>query len=214
MISLSAVTAVFSAAILVTTLVLVSRMRLPSLVALFRTQSFFLALFALAIGYLEKEPHLILIGALILMVKVLLIPEFLLYIARQGNISQRLTAYARPTLMTFCALVMAGLAFIAAGRYFPGGDQVALGTSFSLLLCGVLLLVSRADMFGQAIGFLVMESGIFILGFAMTGGMPLLVEIGILLDLMVFFVLVLLLTRRAQAEHASLLTEHLRELID
>ena len=214
MISIPAVTAVFCAAILVTTLVLVSRMRLPSLVALFRTQSLFLALFALVIGYMEGESSLIVIGLLIFGVKVILIPQFLLYIARTGNINQRLVAYARPTLMTFGTLLMTGLAFAAAGRYLPEGDQVALGTSFSLLLSGVLLLVSRADMFGQAIGFLVMESGIFILGFAMTGGMPLLVEIGILLDLMVFFVLVLLLTRRAQAEHASLGTEHLRELID
>lgn len=214
MISLPAVTAVFSAAILVSTLVLVSRMRLPSLVALFRTQSFFLALFALTIGYAEGEIHLIIIGALILAVKVILIPRFLLYIARQGNVSQRLTSYVRPTTITFVALATTGIAFSLGSLYMPGMDHIGLGTSFSLLLCGALLLVSRADMFGQAVGFLVMESGIFILGLAMTGGMPFLVEIGIMLDLMVFFILVLLLTRRAQAEHASLGTEHLRELID
>ncbi len=214
MISIAAVTAVFSAAILVTTLILASRMRLPSLVALFRAQSFFLALFALTIGYLKGEIDLFLIGVLIVIVKVILIPSFIRYIAQRGNVNQRLVAYVRPTSMTFGVLVMTGLAFAAASNYLPGGDTIALGTSLSLLLTGVLLLVARADMFGQAIGFLVMESGIFILGFAITGGMPLLVEIGILLDLMVFFVLVLLLTRRAQAEHASLGTEHLRELID
>lgn len=214
MISVPAITAVFSATIIVTTLVLVSRMRLPSLVALFRVQSFFLALFSLTVGSLEGEVSLIVIGALVLTVKVILIPEFLLHIARQGNVSQRLTAYVRPTFLTFAAITLTALSFIASERYLPDVDRISLGTSFSLLLSGALLLVSRADMFGQAIGFLVMESGIFILGLAMTGGMPLLVEIGVLLDLMVFFILVLLLTRRAQTEHASVGTEHLRELID
>ncbi len=215
MISIFTITAGFSTLMLASALMLITRMRFSSFVSMFRLLSLFLSLFALATGYMEGEAHLIAVGILVLIVKVILIPEFLTRIAHRTNINQRLQSYVRPTALFFAGLALIGLSFLAALRYIPGTEnQLGLGTSLALVMLGILLLLSRTDMFGQAVGFLVMENGIFLLGLAMTGGMPFLVEIGILFDLCVFITLIILLVLRAQAEHSSIGTEYLRELVD
>ncbi|QQG37790.1 MAG: hypothetical protein HYS26_04170 [Candidatus Kaiserbacteria bacterium] len=215
MISVFAATAAFGAMMVVVALILISRMRFSSLIAMFRLLSLLLAGFAFMLGWMEGERPLFAVGALVLIVKVLLIPEFLTRIAKKYNINLRLQSYVRPTTATFGGLAIVALSFLAAWRFIQEpSDVVALGASLSLVMLGMLLLLTRTDMFGQAVGFLVTENGIFLLGLAMTGGMPFFVEIGILFDLCVFVTLIILLVLRAQAEQGSLATEYLRELVD
>ncbi len=210
----SALTASLLGAMLVASLLMTSRMRLTSLVALLRAQSGFLGLYALVLAYAGGAIHLAIIALLVLALKAVVIPEFLLRIARGSGVSERLEAYARPTTLSFAGLCVVGLAFVATNQLLPDGNYFAAASSLSLVMLGFLLLVSRKDMFGQAIGFLGMENGIFIFGLALTGGMPLLVELSALFDLLILFILVSALVRRAQLEHSSVGTDLLRTLID
>lgn len=201
--------------LLILAVLIAGRMRLRPLIALFRLQSAFLALYALVLAVARSETELFAIAALVLVMKGVVIPEFLLRAARVSGASDRLSSYMRATTSTFAAVLASVLAYIAARAILPlpEGD-LAIISAFSLVLIGILLLVSRRDMFGQGVGFLVMENGIFALGLALTGGMPLFVEIGVFFDLMTLFILMTLLVRRAQREHASVTTDYLRGLID
>ncbi|MBU6323146.1 MAG: hypothetical protein KGI41_02660 [Patescibacteria group bacterium] len=201
-------------AMLVASLLMESRMRLTSLVTLFRVQSAFLGFYALLLAYAEGAIHLAVIALLILALKAFVIPEFLLRVARASGASERLEAYVRPTTLSFAGLLVVGLAFAATNLLLPDGHYFAAAVSLSLVMLGFLLLVSRKDMFGQGIGFLGMENGIFIFGLALTGGMPLLVELSALFDLLILFILVAALVRRAQHEHSSVGTDLLRTLTD
>lgn len=200
---------------LLSSLLLVGRMRLQSFLAMFRLQSLFLSIYAFSLAYLGNEPSLMLMAILVFAVKVVLVPHLLLRAARRSGASLRLSAFLRPAALLFMGALITLFSFTVAGKLLPlSGFASFVGASaLSLLLLGLFLLISRKDLFGGSIGFLVMENGIFIFGLALVGGMPFFVEIGILFDVMVSFVLMLALTFRVQREHASVETEKLSELV-
>jgi hydrogenase-4 component E len=83
-----------------------------------------------------------------------------------------------------------------------------------MMLLGLLALVTRKGMYGQIIGFLLMENGIFTFGLTLTGGMPLLVELGVFFDVTIGSVLMAALSYRVQKEHDTVVTDRLSELVD
>ena len=216
MITLSLLTSsILPIGMLILALLLVSRMRLASMVRIFQLQSLLLAGYAIALAFLINEQQLILVGALVLVVKAVIIPLFLMRVARNSGVTERLSSYVRPTTLTFLGAMLALGAFtLAYSIPALANEFVIVGVSFSLMLLGILSLVARRDMFGQGIGFLVMESGVFTFGLALTHGMPLLVELGALADVLTLFVLIGLLVHRAQGEHSSTATDYLRILTD
>lgn len=206
---------VFAGGMLLLALLMASRMRLGALVGTFRMQSVLLAFLALAAAFRLEEMQLMVVAGLIILIKVWFIPSFLLRAAARSGASERLSAYARPTTLSFAAVCAAFFAFVATRAIVPvGADYIILASSFAIVLIGLLMLVSRKDMFGQGLGFFVMENGIFTFGLALTHGMPFLFEIGSLFDLVAFFILITVFTHRAQGEHASVETDLLRTLTD
>lgn len=192
-----------------------SRMRLGSLVTAFRVQSALLALLAIAAAFVTGELQLFIVAGLIVLIKVWFIPSFLLRAARVSGASERLQSYARPATLSFVAACLAIVALVGARGLLPvGADYFVLAASFGIVLVGLLMLVSRKDMFGEGIGFFVMENGIFTFGLALTHGMPFLFEIGSFFDLLAFFILITVFTHRAQDENASVATDDLRTLTD
>lgn len=191
------------------------RMRLASLASLYAIQAVSLsaaaALFAIAhgdaLGYV--------VAGLTFVLKALLIPYWFVRIVRAHGSSERLMAFVRPTMLSFAAFI----AIIFSGfvaqtlALTPGASYVGLAASIALILTGFLMLITRRDMVGLGFGFLVVENGVFTLGLALTGGLPLFIELGVLFDLSIFFLLLIAFARRAQREHASLATDYLHELI-
>lgn len=206
---------VSAGAMLVFGLVMVGRMRLGTLMNAFRLQSIALAVFALSIAYAEHNLDLVISALLILVVKAGIIPQFLVGAAHGSRTSLRLLSYLRATAMSFAgvAVTLAAFAFAHALKDIDG-DYFTIAVSLSIVFLGLLLLVSRRDMFGQGAGFLLMENGIFTFGLALTNGMPLLIEVGILFDLVVLLFIVGGFVKRAQMERSTLSTDDLRQLTD
>ena len=81
-----------------------------------------------------------------------------------------------------------GVAFLISSRLdLPdkGTSNLLVPCAFSVIMIGFLLLVSRFKAITQIIGYLVMENGIFIFAQLLLEKTPLLVEMGILLDIFV-----------------------------
>jgi hydrogenase-4 component E len=76
------------------------------------------------------------------------------------------------------------------------------------------MLMTRKGLYGQIVGFLILENGIFTLGLALTGGMPLLVDVGVFFDVTIGAILMALLTYRVHGETRRADTENLETLID
>ncbi|TSC85522.1 MAG: hydrogenase-4 component E [Parcubacteria group bacterium Gr01-1014_8] len=205
----------FACGMLLLSLIMVSRMRLSSLVGIFRYQSALLAIYAVILAISHDEPELLAVALFIALVKVVLIPAFLIRVAKQNGVSERLDSYLRPTTSTSVGLVAILLAFAGAEATFAtSAGLIIVACVFALILTGLILLITRKDMFGQGIGFLVMENGIYAFGLALAGGMPIFVELAVLFNLLALTVLMVLLFRVAQKVHSSVSTEHFKRLID
>lgn len=203
---------------LLLSLIMVSRMRLTSLVRAFQFQSAFLGAYALVLATSHHEYELYLAAAFIILVKVVFIPSFMLRVSKRAGITERLESYLRPSVSIVIGLVAILFAFAAAEASFAtfttSAGLVIVACVFALLLMGLMLLITRKDMFGQGVGFLVMENGIYAFGLAFTGGMPIFVELAILFDLLALTVLMVALFQVAHKVHSSVSTEYFKRLTD
>ncbi|WP_020674898.1 hypothetical protein [Geopsychrobacter electrodiphilus] len=159
--------------------------------------------------------HSILLSAGAFCFKGILIPWLLLRAVREVRIRREVEPIIGfvPTLI-LGALTTAG-AFLFAdflplvaehhdGLYVP----VALATMFA----GFLLLITRRKAITQVLGYLMLENGIFIIGVLLSEALPLMVEGGVLLDLLVGVFVMGIVLNQINREFSSLDTERLSAL--
>lgn len=79
----------------------------------------------------------------------------------------------------------------------------------STVLIGFILLITRFKAISQVIGYLVLENGIFIFGMLLVAAMPLVVELGVLLDLCVAIFVICIIVNHINRAFSSLDTRHL-----
>ncbi|HEY9785710.1 MAG TPA: hypothetical protein V6D17_09935, partial [Candidatus Obscuribacterales bacterium] len=86
--------------------------------------------------------------------------------------------------------------------------------SISLLFTGLILMLTRRIALSQIVGFLVLENGIYLFALTQTRGMPMVVEMGILLDVLVGVMIAGLLVFRIQKSFEHIDVTQLTELRD
>jgi hydrogenase-4 component E len=92
--------------------------------------------------------------------------------------------------------------------------RMLIAASFSTVLTGFLLLTTRMKAITQVLGYLVLENGIYIFGVLLLRSTPLLVEVGVLLDLFVAIFVMGIIINHISREFTSISTEHLSALKD
>lgn len=116
--------------------------------------------------------------------KAILVPWFMNYIIRRNKITRE----AEPFLPNFVSLlivtVIIVITIILAGSIKdPNLDKTFFIVAVSTLFTGLYLITSRKKIITHVIGYLIMENGVFILSLAIGNEMPLLVNLGIMLDI-------------------------------
>lgn len=91
-----------------------------------------------------------------------------------------------------------------------GRDILAL--SIVMILTGLTLIVMRSRAIMQMVGLITMENGIYLLGMAMTEGLPLVIEMGIFLDVLIAVMVLVILTNRLRLSFMTTDTNVLRKL--
>jgi len=159
--------------------------------------------------------HSLLLGTGALVFKGILIPWLLLRAIREARIRREVEPYIGfVATLVLGALVTAG-AFIFAD-FLPLAQEhheslfvpAALATMFS----GFLLLITRRKAITQVLGYLILENGIFIFAVLLSVAIPLMVEAGILLDLLVSIFVMGIVLNRINREFSTLNTERLTAL--
>jgi hydrogenase-4 component E len=123
-----------------------------------------------------------------IVIKGLLIPSIMTRALRDAQIKREVEP-----LIGFLPSIILGAAATAfallATAWLPlaGGHQGALlvPTSIATVFVGFILLVTRYKAISQVIGYLMLENGIFIFSMLLIEAMPLIVEMGVMLDLFV-----------------------------
>lgn len=116
--------------------------------------------------------------------------------------------------MLLGALGTAGSIALASRLPLPEthSQTLIVPAAFSTVFTGFLLLTTRIKAITQAIGYLVLENGIFIFGLLLLNAMPFLFELGVLLDLFVAIFVISIIIHHINREFASLDTRRLSSL--
>ena len=148
-------------------------------------------------------------------VKGFLIPNLLTRAMRAANIDREVEPFIGfvPSLLLGAAGTIAA---VAGARMLPllpehTGTLLVPGALASVLT-GFVLLVGRAKAIAQVCGYLVLENGIYLFGLLLIRSTPLLVESGILLDLIVGIFVIGIIVDRIQRAFDSLDTRKLTVL--
>lgn len=162
-----------------------------------------------------RAEHLLLGAGLVLAVKAVLLPALLILVIIRARANGPMPL-ALPRPLAVAGAVLIGLVTIEtfSGEPFetPLGAERALPAALALILLGLQIMVTRHHAIAQIIGFLVIENGMALAGLTATYGMPLVVEFGVLLDLLLAVMVAFVYTRRIHGIHGELATKVLREL--
>jgi hydrogenase-4 component E len=157
-------------------------------IRIFATQSALLAFLPLLLHGGHVGVHQVVLCVGTLLVKVVLVPQFLFRAIRDVAIRREVLPLIGYGTSLFAGAVLVALAFaISANLPLPAQvtSTLLLPASLSTLLLGLLLLVSRTKAVTQVVGYLILENGIFLFAVSLVRAMPLLVEMGMLLDVFV-----------------------------
>ena len=176
------------AVLLMLAFAMISQRRILSLIQLFSTQGVVLVLATAVVGYVTNQHHLYLSAALTFVLKVLLIPYLLRRVIDRLQIRWDIeTLINIPTTMLIGILIVI-FSFNLAKPISQLSSVVASGTlgiALACVLLSFLMMITRAKAVPQVIGFLAMENGLFFAATAATYGMPMVVELGIALDVLI-----------------------------
>lgn len=150
-------------------------------------QTTLLAGVCVMLGWRPEAEHFLVLAGVVFTIKAIGIPCFLMWSANRLAIQRDAGTVFSPTATLFVASgALAAGYFIAPQLAVPAmGNAGAAGVSLSLLLIGMLLMITRRLALSQVIGFLVLENGIFLYGLTQTHGVPLLLEMGIAFEVLV-----------------------------
>lgn len=178
-------------------LVLVSLMmlyqdRLPALINVFAVHAMLLAGSVAWQAYVQDEPQLYVTSAIALGFKGVVIPMALRRIIVRLGIHREIEPVVSTGLTMLAGMALVALAMVVMLRATPEATPLAredLAFALSVLLLGLLMMVSRRNAVGQVVGFMSLENGLIL---AATGarGMPLVVEISVAFSILIAFIVI------------------------
>lgn len=119
-------------------------------------------------------------------VKGVIFPWVLLRVLREAGVRREVEPFVGHTLSVLVgasSLVFA--LWVDTRLHLPAttaGSPLTVPVGLATLLVGLFVIVSRRKAITQVLGYIVVENGIYAVGVALVGGVPLLVELGVLLD--------------------------------
>jgi hydrogenase-4 component E len=194
---------------------MLSQRRILSLIRLYTMQGAALVLATGVVGYVTGQPHLYLSAGLTLLLKVVLIPLLLHRVIERLDVRWDVEPLINiPTTMLIgIALVIFAFNLGAPiARLSASVARGTLGIALASVLLSFLMMITRAKAIPQVIGFLAMENGLFFAATAATYGMPMVVELGIGLDVLIGALILGVFMFQIREQFDSLDIRHLEKL--
>jgi hydrogenase-4 component E len=177
-----------AACVLLTAFGMLVQKRIYGLIILFAWQGLFLAANTAVVGFVASKQHLYISSVLSLGIKVIVLPYILHVLIHRLKIHKDVETLVNiPTTM----LIGIGLVILSYHITAPVRELSTLVTRSTLaialatVMIGLLMMITRRNAVTQIIGFLAMENGLFFAATSATYGMPLVVELGVALDVLI-----------------------------
>ena len=148
-------------------------------------QSVFLGIAGAVLGAATGNVDLWIIAGITIVVKAVLLPWLLIWVVRRLQIPREIESVIPINATLALAAGIVVLAFHLGASLGPVRQAItgnALPVGIALILLGVLVMASRKKALVQMVGLFALENGIFFTAMAVSQGMPLIIEIGIILD--------------------------------
>ena len=209
-----------AALVLVLQIAMVAQRWLVTNIRIFAAQSFLLAAIANTIAYFNHAPHIYAAAALTFAVKVILVPVALERLASRLEIRREI----EPLLNAPLSIVISGgltlVGYVVAESFYrpeegPLASNLghnALAVAISLFLIGFFMMINRRKALTQVLALLSLENGLFLAAISLTYGMPLIVELGVLFDVLVAVMVLGILIYRIRETFESMDVSRLRRL--
>jgi len=204
-----------AALLLLASFAMLAQRRILSLVNLFAMQGVLLTLSTAVVAHVSGAEHLYLSAALSLLLKVLLLPWIL------HRLIERLAVrFDTETLINIPSTMLIGIlvvvfAFTLAqpiSQLSSAVTRSTLGVALAMVLLSFLMMITRRKAVSQVIGFLAMENGLFFATTSATYGMPMVVELGVALDVLVGTLILGVFFFQIREQFDSLDLHHLEQL--
>ena len=177
-----------AAMILLTAFGMLVQRRMYGLIHLFAWQGLFLSISTAIVGFVAGAHHLYISSILTLSLKVILLPYILHVLIQRLKIHKEVETIVNVpmTMLIGIALVVFSYHLTAPVRELSTLiTRSTLAVALATVMLGLLMMITRKHAVTQIIGFLAMENGLFFAATSATYGMPLVVELGVALDILI-----------------------------
>ncbi len=186
--------------VIITAAYIISTRNLLSLVSMYSLQSVTLVCLALALWALESAPILLAIAGVTFLSKALIIPYFIATIQEKIRIKRDIEFhFLSPTSSLLLSMALMLVVYMALTRILAGTpvreNLFFFGAviGISLMLMGMMVMLSRKRAITKVLGFLSMENGVLLFGMFVTE-LPFIIEFLIIIDLIILVLLTTILT--------------------
>jgi hydrogenase-4 component E len=194
---------------------MISQRRVLSLVHLFTMQGATLVVATAVVGYATKQPHLFVSAGLTLVLKVVLIPIMLHRVIDRLEVrwdTEPLINIPTTMLIGILLVIFAFNLGLPIARFSSTIARGTLGIALACVLLSFMMMITRAKAIPQVVGFLSMENGLFFAATSATYGMPMVVELGIALDVLIGVLILGVFMFQIREQFDSLDIRHLERL--
>ncbi|HEY3873461.1 MAG TPA: hypothetical protein VGM10_34205 [Actinocrinis sp.] len=184
-------------------------------VRLYALQSLLVATLAVVVAAARGIPELYALAGLSLVLKVLIVPGLVLRLLRDADAEiagSGALGVASTVLVGIGAAAFAAFSFGALDISSVVLPKTALALSAAVVLVSFVLMIVRGDVVSQAVGFFSLENGVSLASLVVAAGMPLILEVAFLFDLLVAVMVFGVLMRVHHARSGGLTTAQLTRL--
>ena len=205
----------FAAVLLLLAFAMLAQRRVLTLINLFAAQGFALACSTAIVAYATHQPHLYGSSVLTLLLKVFVLPWLLHRLINQLDVRWEFETLINVPTTMIIGIVLVVFAFnlaVPISQLASTVTRSTLGIAMASVLLAFLMMIVRRKAIPQVIGFLAMENGLFFAATSATYGMPMVVELGIALDVLVGMLILGVFFFQIREQFDSLDLKHLEKL--
>ena len=209
-----------AALLLVLQIMMVTQRWLITSIRSFALQSLLLACIATTIAYYNNAPHIYAAAALMLIIKVILLPVLFEKLVRRIEIHQEIEPLVNAPISVIAAGLLTLLAYVVAESFHRPDEPLSpaslghntLAVAIAIFLIGFFMMLNRRKALSQVLALLSLENGIFLAAISLTYGMPMIVEVGLFFDVLVGGVVLAILVHQIRDTFDSMDVSRLSRL--
>lgn len=204
-----------AAIILLLAFAMLAQRKILALINLFAAQGLLLCASTALVAFVSGQQHLYWSALLTLVLKVLLLPWILHRLIRKLKVKWDVETLFNVSTTMIVGIVLVILAFnlVQPVSLLAGAvTKSTLGIALASVLLAFLMMITRSKAVPQVVGFLAMENGLVLAATGATHGMPMVIEFGIALDVLVGVLILGVFFFQIRERFDSLDTRHLEKL--